>query len=53
MAVCDLVSWSWVFSYRSESLDTVIKDAAWYYANPYEKAMNIKDHVAFCELKCS
>jgi uncharacterized protein (DUF427 family) len=28
--------------------DKSIKDAAWYYAKPYEKAENIKDHVAFC-----
>lgn len=26
-----------------------IQDAAWYYAQPYEKAAHIKDHVAFCE----
>ncbi|KAJ5101408.1 hypothetical protein NUU61_003630 [Penicillium alfredii] len=24
-----------------------IQDAAWYYAQPYEKAAHIKDHVAF------
>ena len=29
--------------------DTDFKDAAWYYPEPYAKAMNIKDHVAFCE----
>lgn len=29
--------------------DKESKDAAWYYPEPYEKAMNIKDHVAFCE----
>lgn len=26
-----------------------MKDAAWYYPEPKEKAQNIKDHVAFCE----
>ncbi|MCJ1415754.1 hypothetical protein MMC32_002087 [Xylographa parallela] len=26
------------------------KDAAWFYPEPKEKAMNIKDHVAFCRL---
>jgi Uncharacterized protein conserved in bacteria len=30
--------------------DEDFKDAAWYYPEPYEKAVNIKDHVAFCEL---
>jgi uncharacterized protein (DUF427 family) len=29
----------------------VVKDAAWYYPEPKEKAMNIKDAVAFC--KCA
>lgn len=28
--------------------DKTIHDAAWYYADPYEKAENIKDHIAFC-----
>jgi uncharacterized protein (DUF427 family) len=23
------------------------KDAAWYYADPYDAAMNIKDYIAF------
>ncbi|OGE57609.1 hypothetical protein PENARI_c001G02855 [Penicillium arizonense] len=31
--------------------DKSIKDAAWYYAKPYEKAENIKDHVAFYKSK--
>ncbi|KAJ5294608.1 hypothetical protein PENANT_c006G09346 [Penicillium antarcticum] len=31
--------------------DKSIKDAAWYYAGPYEKAKNIKDHVAFYKSK--
>jgi uncharacterized protein (DUF427 family) len=26
-----------------------IKDAAWYYPSPKDKAAHIKDHVAFCE----
>lgn len=30
-------------------LDTNVQDAAWYYSEPYEKALNIKDHIAFCE----
>jgi uncharacterized protein (DUF427 family) len=25
-----------------------VKNAAWYYQDPYEKAKHIKDHVAFC-----
>lgn len=29
--------------------DKDVQDAAWYYNEPYEKALNIKDHVAFCE----
>lgn len=29
-------------------LDASVEDAAWYYAEPYEKAKNIKDHIAFC-----
>ncbi|KAK4992279.1 hypothetical protein LTR50_001259 [Elasticomyces elasticus] len=28
-----------------------LKDAAWYYPQPYEKAQNIKDHVAFYKSK--
>ena len=27
-----------------------LEDAAWYYPKPFEKAVNIKDHVAFCRL---
>ena len=38
---------------RSNSIDDVLelelKDAAWYYPEPKEKAANIKDHVAFSE----
>ena len=26
-----------------------VKDGAWYYAEPKEKAQHIKDHVAFCK----
>lgn len=32
-------------------LDKDVQDAAWYYPEPYEKALNIKDHVAFCEFQ--
>ncbi|KAJ5652720.1 hypothetical protein N7507_010146 [Penicillium longicatenatum] len=31
--------------------DTIVSDAAWYYAAPYEKATNIKDHIAFYKSK--
>ena len=31
------------------SSETELKNAAWYYPEPYEKAKNIKDYVAFCE----
>lgn len=31
-------------------VETELKNAAWYYPEPYEKAKNIKDYVAFCEL---
>ena len=27
-----------------------LQNAAWYYTQPKEKAENIRDHVAFCEL---
>ncbi|KAJ5377987.1 uncharacterized protein N7496_005396 [Penicillium cataractarum] len=37
--------------YSVKTGDAVIQDAAWYYANPYEKAMNIKDHIAFYKSK--
>jgi hypothetical protein len=30
--------------------ETELKDAAWYYPDPKEKAKNIKDYVAFCKL---
>lgn len=29
--------------------ETELKDAAWYYPEPKEKAKKIKDYVAFCE----
>jgi len=31
-------------------IETELKDAAWYYPEPKEKANNIKDYVAFCML---
>ncbi|OQD73639.1 hypothetical protein PENDEC_c014G03962 [Penicillium decumbens] len=31
--------------------DTKVQDAAWYYSEPYEKALNIKDHIAFYKTK--
>ncbi|KAF7713445.1 Uncharacterized protein PECH_001303 [Penicillium ucsense] len=37
--------------YSVKNGDNVVKDAAWYYATPKEKAMNIKDHVAFYKSK--
>ncbi|OOQ83684.1 DUF427 domain protein [Penicillium brasilianum] len=37
--------------YSVKAGDSVIQDAAWYYANPYEKALNIKDHIAFYKSK--
>ncbi len=33
--------------YNLEMGGETLKDAAWYYPEPKEKAMNIKDHVAF------
>ena len=29
--------------------ETELKNAAWYYPEPKEKAKNIKDYVAFCK----
>ncbi|KAJ5618686.1 hypothetical protein N7528_006797 [Penicillium herquei] len=37
--------------YTIKSGDQNVQDAAWYYANPYEKATNIKDHIAFYKSK--
>jgi len=40
--------WKGDASYYSISLDkTELKNAAWYYPTPSDKAKNIKDHVAF------
>jgi uncharacterized protein (DUF427 family) len=42
--------WKGDASYYSVSVDgKEVKDAAWYYAEPLEKATKIKDYVAFCE----
>ena len=35
---------------QDDNLETELKNAAWYYPTPKEKASNIKDHVAFCKL---
>lgn len=32
--------------------DMTIADAAWYYADPFEKAVHIKNHIAFCKTTC-
>jgi len=47
--------WKGDAKYYSINLDkTELKNAAWYYPEPLEKAKNIKDYVAFCELsQCS
>ncbi|KAJ5979797.1 hypothetical protein N7481_007095 [Penicillium waksmanii] len=37
--------------YRINTGDSSVEDAAWYYAEPYEKAKNIKDHIAFYKSK--
>lgn len=29
-------------------VDKKIRDAAWYYAHPYDAAIKIKNHIAFC-----
>lgn len=31
-------------------VENELKDAAWYYPEPKEKAENIRDHVAFCKI---
>ncbi|EXJ53797.1 hypothetical protein A1O7_09133 [Cladophialophora yegresii CBS 114405] len=42
--------WKGKASYYTITADkTTLKDAAWYYPEPKEKAARIKDHVAFCE----
>jgi hypothetical protein len=33
----------------ASSTETELKDAAWYYPTPMEKAKHIKDYVAFCK----
>jgi uncharacterized protein (DUF427 family) len=44
--------WKGDASYYTIDVDgQELKDAAWYYPQPYDKAKNIKDHVAFCELE--
>jgi uncharacterized protein (DUF427 family) len=41
--------WKGDASYYTIDVDgTKLKDAAWYYPAPLEKATHIKDHVAFC-----
>jgi len=41
--------WKGDASYYNISVDgTEIKDGAWYYPEPFEKAKHIKDYVAFC-----
>lgn len=42
--------WKGTASYYDLNVDgKTLKDAAWYYPTPKEKATNIKDHVAFCK----
>jgi uncharacterized protein (DUF427 family) len=42
--------WKGDASYYTITVDgNELKDAAWYYPQPYEKAENIKDYVAFCK----
>ncbi|TVY32236.1 hypothetical protein LSUB1_G007266 [Lachnellula subtilissima] len=42
--------WKGDAAYYSINLDkTELKNAAWYYPEPKEKAKNIKDYVAFCK----
>lgn len=46
--------WKGDASYYNITVDgNTVKDAAWYYPSPKEKATNIKDHVAFCEFESS
>ncbi|KIX03571.1 uncharacterized protein Z518_07124 [Rhinocladiella mackenziei CBS 650.93] len=41
--------WKGKASYYNLTVDgKTLKDAAWYYPVPKEKATHIKDHVAFC-----
>jgi uncharacterized protein (DUF427 family) len=42
--------WKGDASYYNITVDgNEVKDAAWYYPDPFEKATHIKDYVAFCE----
>ena len=42
--------WKGKAHYYNLNVDgNTVKDAAWYYPSPKDKAANIKDHVAFCE----
>nr|GAT50570.1 predicted protein [Mycena chlorophos] len=44
--------WKGTASYYNASVDSnVVKDVAWYYPEPSEKAKNIKDYVAFYKNK--
>ncbi|KIW59710.1 hypothetical protein PV05_04144 [Exophiala xenobiotica] len=44
--------WKGIASYYDITVDgNTLKDAAWYYPTPKEKATNIKDHVAFYKTK--
>jgi len=46
--------WKGEASYYTVKVDgKELKDGAWYYPQPLEKATHIKDHVAFCEYLCS
>jgi uncharacterized protein (DUF427 family) len=45
--------WKGDAAYYSISVDgKEVKDGAWYYPEPFEKATKIKDYVAFCEFCC-
>ncbi|KIX92987.1 uncharacterized protein Z520_11260 [Fonsecaea multimorphosa CBS 102226] len=42
--------WKGKASYYDITVDgKTLKDAAWYYPSPKDKAQHIKDYVAFCE----
>ncbi|TGO54623.1 hypothetical protein BCON_0104g00200 [Botryotinia convoluta] len=45
--------WKGDASYYTITFDkTELKNAAWYYPAPFDKAQNIKDYVAFCKRFC-
>ncbi|KAK1142399.1 hypothetical protein N8T08_007951 [Aspergillus melleus] len=45
-------SWKGTASYYSVTVgDETIPNVAWYYAEPYDAALNIKDHIAFYKSK--